>query len=496
MKLLKPLLLTCLLFLGLMLSKTAKAQTTYTTSPDAENWECGLNQSIMSQLGSDTGFVNSFARYNNAINSGGNQVQATGPFIVPVVFHIIQSMGTPTASVPYNQIQWQLAEINAAFNNQLQQFTGKPAGPRNVNTTIEFRLACNAQNCSTPWSNTAEPGVMRYATNNSLVLNQGVLDPTTISPMLAITHSCSTGFLPNSYLNIWCVPNINSASGITVGYGTFPWMATSLPPAPINGVVMRIDAIGNNTYPTNFALNSQFDKGAILAHEFGHYLGLFHSFESVIGGTVATAGGSANCYGQSTTLSGNQDGDMILDTPPTKIIGDLGSITSINSCQESNMPYGGNADESDQLVNYMSYSDDDKLNTFTQGQMNRMIATFTTAGSPRFNLNSATNLGATVTGVYPVNSCSVNTGLVTGAFTYSMATGSSCSSINIKFTNPTSIGFSATNWSWTFGDGTTGNTASPLHPYAISSPTTFVATCVATNSVTGVELVDLSGQKS
>ena len=462
-----------LLFLCTLCVWQIKAQGTGSVTT-VDQWNCGIDNAMMAQLSTDTGFVNRMARYNNDIQSvGGNQVQSVGPYIVPVVFHVIEN--GPTSAITYAQIKWQLAEINAAFNKQLQLFTGNPAGPRAVNNQIEFRLACVAQNCSNSWSVFSEPGVMRYFNvSNSTILNQDLTSTSTMTnsaaPMLALTNGCSgvysnTVFPKNKYLNIYCVPNI-SPNGV-IAYGTFPWLGLN-----IDGVVIRKDAVGSNYYPTNFPLIPALDKGSVLAHEFGHYLGLYHTFQP----TPLT--GTLSCYG-TTTLNATTDGDMILDTPPTLIANDLGNFTSINSCHETNLPYGGLADENDQLENIMCYSDDDKLNTFTQGQANRMVAFFTTVSSPRYTLNTTANLLAT--GVNP-NSCSNLTGILTGIFNYSIALGSGCASVNIQFTNPTSIGFTATSWSWTFGDGQTGTGANPLHTYAIATPTTFIATCVATNS--------------
>jgi hypothetical protein len=462
-----------LLFICTLNVWQVNAQITY---PNAQNWECGLDLNKMSQLVSDTGFANRMARYNYALANPGNQPQAGAPYIVPVVFHVIET-GSVTA-VSYAQIQWQLARINAAFKNQMTAFNGQPQGPRSVDTQIEFRLACVAQNCNMGWSNINQPGVMRYLNvTDPNVLNQGVLTASTFTSMLAITHptTCAAPFPFANYLNIWCVPNITSAStGTVIGFGTFPWMNVG-----IDGVVMRLDAIGNASYPTNFPLNGQWDKGSILVHEFGHYLGLYHTFESA---PTLTLG--AGCYGTG-AVAGDAltEGDLLLDTPPTHIIGDIGTVTSVNSCNETNFPYGGTMapDVNDQIENYMCYSDDDKLNTFTQHQANRMVGAFTNTLYPnRTNLNSITNLSVT-TAVNP-NSCAANTGLLTGIFNYSVAPGSSCTNIIIQFTNPTSLGFTATGYNWNFGDGLSGAGASPLHTYAVSSPTTFIATCTATNS--------------
>jgi hypothetical protein len=476
MKQIKTWFYTILLcIIGIVFSQNLSAQL-----PNAvQNWTCGLDPAYMNSRGSDTGFVNTIARYNYLMNNppGGVAPAASGPFIVPVVFHIMTS---GTVQPTYSQIQWQMAALNAAFSNSITAFNGQPTGSRAVNTQIQFRLACIAQNSVNAWTNAAEPGVMRYPNTNTVVLNQGVApSPLTTVPMLAITHPTAfpTTFPFANYLNIWCVPNIvGTGAGTVIGYGTFPNTAAI---SGIDGIVMRLDAIGNNSFPTSFPLMTQLDKGNILAHEVGHYLGLFHTFE-----TAPTFTLPLGCYGTS-TLNATTDGDLILDTPPTNIASDLGSITSINSCNETNFPYGGTTvpDQSDQLNNFMCYSDDDKMNTFTQGQANRMVSTFTMATSSRFNLNSVANLGAAGTGIFPVNSCIANSALLTAMFNYSIVPTATCSTYNVQFTNPTGAGITTagTTYSWTYGDGGTGAGINPVHTYTTSGSSTFTVTLAVTN---------------
>ena len=479
---------------------SGKAQVD-TTGANVQPWHCGIDSAFYRNASIfDDSFYSDMAAYNDSILSKTNNTSSTKSYTIPVVFHIIS---TNPSSITYAQIKWQVAALNAAYQNQMLQFRGTSSGPEAVNTNIEFVLACipmptSGTNTATitglaGWSNAAEPGVVRYMTSNSNVLNQGVLSASTYTPMLAMTNP--TGYFPKAdYLNIYCVPNIVSPTGGTViGFGTFPWMNIAL-----DGITMRIDCIGNNSYPTDFPLMSQLDKGTVLAHEVGHYLGLYHTFESIVGGNPNTAGGVTGCYGltgtlTNTTTSAYTDGDMIFDTPPTEITSDLGSIPIINTCHENYEPYQTYTavtnytllDQNDQLENYMCYSDDDKLNTFTTLQAKRMWgsldATYGTA--IRANLTSSTNLAATGVSTWPT-SCAAYSGIVTGIFNYAIAQGSSCAAVKMQFTNPTSFGFSAsstTTYSWTFGDGTTTTTTvSPIvHTYTNQS--SYTVTCTATN---------------
>lgn len=469
----KHLLVACLSLLGIATTLRGQEQTNLPKTKVAQNWSCGFDEAEMKRLAADPGFMSRMASFNNAISvfqGSANKAQAAAPYIIPVVFHLISSNGvTPS----YTQVKWQLARINAAFQNQMNLFNGEANGARAVNTQIEFRLACIAQNSVNAWTSNSEPGVMRYHNVGSTITNQGVLTPATYNPMLVMTHSTPATFPFNNYLNIWCVPSIGGGS--VIGYGTFPWLG-----AGIDGIVMDIDDIGNNSYPSNFPLIGQLDKGAVLAHEIGHYLGLYHTFETLtLGCTTSPVFNAIGCWG-TTPASGACEGDLVLDTPPTNIIADLGAQTSINSCHETNSPYGGlNQDEPDQLENYMSYSDDDKLNTFTQGQANRMTSFLNTLGGIRYNLNLTANLLAT--GVSP-NSCANQTGLLTALFNYSITPSNNCSNVGVQFIVPSSLGFvtSGTTYNWTFGDGTTGTGMNVNHIYAATT-SNFNVTLVVTN---------------
>ena len=478
-----------LLFIAILVTLSGKAQID-TTGANTQPWRCGIDSSLFSILNADSGFVRSMTDYNNAILSKTTSTVTAGPYIIPVVFHIL-STTTSTTTISYEQIKWQVAALNAAYQNQMVQFTGKGSGPEAVSTSIQFRLACVSMPANV-WTNATEPGVMRYATYDPNVLNQAVLDGAsggiTNSSMLAITNP--SGYFPKAnYLNIYCVPNIVNSGGMVIGYGTFPSLN-----ANIDGITMRLDCIGNNTYPTNFPMLSQLDKGRVLAHEAGHYLGLYHTFQPNIGGNF---GYNTGCYGTTGTITNTlstayTDGDMIYDTPPTQVTSDLGNLLSYNSCNENYQSYITYTavsnytayDQFDQLENYMCYSDDYKLNTFTKSQSQRMWGAFDPnyGSAPRSVLTSTANLVATGVNAWPT-SCAAETGIVSGIFNYAIAANSGCGNVNIQFTNPTSLGFSTpgiTSYSWNFGDssGTVGG-HNPVHTYTNS--TSYTVTCTATN---------------
>lgn len=257
------------------------------------NWECGSNLLLNTNVQADTSVQGSFSRYMHAIiNSTSLPAAPSTPYIIPVVFHVIQDANNTTPIPSYDQIKWQLATLNAAFSNSLSTLNNQLVGPRANNTSIQFCLAKQVQTTTTPtaWP-TSSLGVIYYSTGTSSITNaivSGSLAGSSLNSLGVLT-SYGLGFPSNMYLNIWCVPNITTLnSGYSVfdtpsiiGMGTFPWMNF-----PIDGIIMRNDAIGNNNYNNSFNMYPNSDKGMILAHEAGHYFGLLHTFDKIIGSSL------------------------------------------------------------------------------------------------------------------------------------------------------------------------------------------------------------------
>lgn len=449
--------------------------------------KCGSNLLLLKNLGEDSsiaarlrGMQNVPKKYGaNSVNSS----QAAGPYIIPVVFHVITDLTNPTPAPSYARIQMQLASLNAAFSNSLNSINNVATGPRAANTSIQFCLAKKrwVGNQSLAWL-TSSVGVVYHLVTNTLTSNIDITNNTSLATLAALTNA---QYPPNMYLNIWCVPNISTSGNTNVnatpgviGIGTFPWMT-----APIDGIVMRNDCIGNNTYgnfPTG--MFPPLDKGNILAHEVGHYLGLFHTFETIVGANVSSAGGAVGCYGLTAPTT---DGDLVFDTPPTMINSQV-PLGSYNTCNESYFPYGltPGADVGDQIENFMSYSDDDYMNTFTTKQAERMWGALDNSWPTTFLSGQRTNLVSPAnlvnTGVTLAPSCgpgflnpNFNTKLIASALT--------CSTAPVQFFQPVMPGYlTATTHTWYFGDGQTSNALNPLHVYSIA-PYNFTATLVVSD---------------
>ncbi|WP_339630350.1 M43 family zinc metalloprotease [Bizionia echini] len=144
-----------------------------------------------------------------------------------------------------------------------------------------------------------------------------------------------TNWNPSSYMNMWSSKYVGDLNGI-LGFAQFPGG-----PAATDGVSAGHTFFGSSDYNDGtFTLSPPYDKGGTMTHEVGHYLGLYHTFQG-------------GCSGA---------GDEVADTPAVDAP-NYGCPTGHVSCGTT-----------DQIENYMDYTDDLCMNTFTAGQKTRVQA--------------------------------------------------------------------------------------------------------------------------
>lgn len=277
-------------------------------------------------------FTKAFIRENRA-NSG----QRSGPYIIPVVFHIIHDAGAEdlTDSVIFVEMQhWN--EYASATNPELVNVV--PAFDTLIgNLQVEFRLAQRDPqgNCTN--------GIER-------IYSQTTYD--------GDDNNKQHPWPREKYLNIWVIKTMSKAHASALAYAYYPGsVSTYVNNDIIDGILVMSDGVGRST---------SYERPTI-GHESGHWMNLQHTW------------GNTNDPG---VECGDDDVD---DTPVTR--GDYGNCP-LNEAF-CNPPIIEN------VQNIMNYSSCHYM--FTKGQVARAHAALNSQISGRNNLWSQANLLATGT---------------------------------------------------------------------------------------------------
>lgn len=298
-------------------------------------------------------------------------------FVIPVVFHVIKKTDG-TGDISPALLQSQIEILNQDFNA-----LANTPGAMGTNAKLQFTLAK-----LDPMGNPTTG--IDVVTNNTYFNDPGSGGTNTMKRTLK--------WDPAHYLNVY---TNDAGGGGTLGYATFPAEEAG---GPEDGVVLNWEYVGRN--PPGGA---PYDMGRTATHEIGHYLGLFHTFQSGCGSTTAPY----------------TSGDLISDT-----------------ARESQPNYGCSPVSSgcggmSPIENYMDYSEDACMTKFTAEQVNRIRCSI-------------------------VNYRWINTPPTAG-FTFA-TTG-----LDATFTNTSTdaqTAATALKYTWSFGDGMGSTDQNPMHTYA------------------------------
>ena len=253
--------------------------------------------------------------------TGTNPAPAS-PIILPVVVHIIHNNGPENISDL--QVLTAIQHLNEAYAN-----TGYYDPSDGVDTHIQF---CMAQRDP---DNNPTNGITRDVSVHTIMDQTAPInDDQNIKNIRRWNPLC--------YINIWIVASI---SPTIAGYANLPANHGTL----TDGIVITASVFGTS-YPNDI----------VVAHEMGHYLGLYHTFE---GGCTNT-----DC---------SIDGDRVCDTPPDQSTATIACDQTINSCHTDALS-GFTTDQNDLIKDYMDYGNYDCMKVFTQGQADRMNASIQT----------------------------------------------------------------------------------------------------------------------
>ncbi len=260
-------------------------------------------------------------------------------YVVRVVFHVVWL--NEEENLPDSVLQSQLDVLNEDFQllNEDRYELRSIFQDRQADAGIRFELA-----------------EVRRTYTDKLFTPQFIALPDEVKQS---AQGGSDAASPDAYLNIWIckLQTIPFFGGQLFGYAYPPaglpnWPEGVSAPSPgLDGVVVDYRCIGrNNPYPMDVqGIGVIFQNGRTLTHEVGHYLGLRHIWGD--GGGIF---GGNDC-----TVD-----DGVDDTPNQGSQTNYSCDKTRNTCIDS-----VGTDEPDMIENYMDYSTQECLNTFTQGQV-------------------------------------------------------------------------------------------------------------------------------
>lgn len=235
-------------------------------------------------------------------------------FTLPVVVHVVYNNGV--GNLTDAQVERGIASLNAGFANSGSYNRG--AG---YNTNIRFELAVQD-----PAGNSTS-GITRLKSSYTNLPDVGGDADLALKNLRRWDPTC--------YINVWVVNDIEGA----LGYAHYPAEHGQ----PWDGIVVR-----------TVSFSGSHEDATTIIHEFGHYLGLYHTFE---GGCY-----NADC---------ERFGDRVCDTPPDKVTHYNNCSQAINSCNTDTQS-GLLVDRVDMISNFMDYTADRCQHDLTRGQADRM----------------------------------------------------------------------------------------------------------------------------
>lgn len=402
--------------------------------------KCGSDQIHNQLMQTDPVYAQKMLTYETYVQSVQNSAQRTMGTVykIPVVVHVMhkgEAVGTGI-NVSDAAIQNAIQDLNEMY----RKIPGTQGDGNGVDVEIEYALAVRdpSGNCTN--------GIVRVnMTGNAAYMSNGVNRQATGGISDATLKSISV-WDQTKYYNIWLISEIdnnNGGSGIQ-GYAYF----ASSHGTSVDGAVI---------------LSSNFTSGTstTAAHEIGHSLNLYHTFEGDNNGASCPA----------TNGCGSGVGDCCGDIPQ-HIRSASDCVTGTNSCTGTSRDLF--------IHNYMDYSSDACQNMLTANQKTRMVTALTTTRASFIGPGE----GGTNMSLVPVASAGVD---FSASGSILCGTGQSITFLDKSTCIPNSYiplsSFSGITHLWTITNGVNTYTSSSQNPtITFTNSGTFDVTLQVTNS--------------
>ena len=271
----------------------------------------------------DSAFARSYFAFEAAMEdmASSGALRSSTTHVLPVVVHVMHDgsdLGTGS-NISDAQVQSAIEALNADFRGD---FGG-------AQIDIEFELAARDPD-GNPSSGIVRVDVSAEVPSYS---STGMVTSSSSDPASELAVKSMSHWPSGDYINVWVVHKLNGGAS-PIGFAYLPPFSGTL-----DGIVVHRQVFGVGD---QYDLYNNYDLNRTLTHEVGHYLGLLHTFNN-----TSSCATESNCQTQ---------GDKVCDTPPTT--GSLG-------CSALDCP-------NTLVENFMDYSVDGCMDSFTEGQRTRM----------------------------------------------------------------------------------------------------------------------------
>ena len=289
---------------------------------------------------------------------------------IPVVIHVVHT-GEAVGTGPNITDAQALSQIQV-LNEDYRRLAGTPGGANTTGLAVDVEINfCIAQvdPNGAPTTGVVRHNITPYSNSQTPADPTDWETRTNVESMKSVTQ-----WDPTKYLNMWTInPGgnplndfFNPGLGGLLGYAQFPDNTPNLQGLNATGGAASTDGVVAGYYVMGtiaeddgtFMLDGTNNLGRTMTHEVGHWLGLRHIW------------GDGDCSAD----------DFCADTPNAAAPNYTCNLFN-NSCTDN--------PDFDQVQNYMDYTNDACMDTFTQDQKDRIQAIM--ANAPRrVELNSST----------------------------------------------------------------------------------------------------------